>query len=62
MPKSKRDKIVALTRTDKKTKEHKVSLIDSIKESSDKWTYCWLFTVGDMRNSHLKDVRSAWNK
>lgn len=31
-----------------------------IKESASKWTYLWLFNVGDMRNSHLKEVRSQW--
>ncbi|CED82276.1 mrna turnover protein 4-like protein [Phaffia rhodozyma] len=60
MPKSKREKVVSLTKTDKKTKQHKSGLIEAVRESADEWTYCWLFNVGDMRNSHLKEVRAAW--
>ncbi|EJC98948.1 uncharacterized protein FOMMEDRAFT_113538 [Fomitiporia mediterranea MF3/22] len=60
MPKSKRAKVVSLTKVAKKTKEQKASLINEIQENADKWRYCWLFEVGTMRNTHLKTVRSLW--
>lgn len=33
-----------------------------IQENADKWQYCWLFEVGNMRNSHLKTVRKLWKE
>ena len=35
-------------------------IVLQIKASAEAWTYCWLFSVEDMRNSHLKEVRAAW--
>ncbi|THH06882.1 hypothetical protein EW145_g3772 [Phellinidium pouzarii] len=60
MPKSKRSKIVSLTKVAKKTKEQKESLFTEVQENVDKWRYCWLFEVGAMRNTHLKTVRNLW--
>ncbi|EJU03337.1 hypothetical protein DACRYDRAFT_78248 [Dacryopinax primogenitus] len=60
MPKSKRSKVVSLTKTDKKTKENKAKLIEDIKENVSKWKYVYVFDVSDMRNGALKDVRKAW--
>jgi len=60
MPKSKRAKVVSLTKVAKKTKEQKGSLITEVQENVDKWAYCWVFEVGAMRNSHLKQVRQLW--
>ncbi|KAI0647775.1 mRNA turnover protein 4-like protein [Trametes meyenii] len=60
MPKSKRSKIVSLTKVAKKTKEQKNALLQEVQENADKWQYCWLFEVGNMRNSHLKTVRRLW--
>ncbi|KAI0669248.1 mRNA turnover protein 4-like protein [Trametes maxima] len=60
MPKSKRAKIVSLTKVAKKTKEQKNALLQEVQENADKWQYCWLFEVGNMRNSHLKTVRRLW--
>ncbi|KAL4249068.1 Ribosome assembly factor mrt4 [Abortiporus biennis] len=60
MPKSKRSKVVSLTKVAKKTKEHKGAMITELQENADKWQYCWLFEVGNMRNSHLKTVRKLW--
>ncbi|THH28268.1 hypothetical protein EUX98_g5920 [Antrodiella citrinella] len=54
MPKSKRSKLVSLTKVAKKTKEQKGALMQELQENADKWSYCWLFEVGNMRNSHLK--------
>ncbi|KZT09389.1 mRNA turnover protein 4-like protein [Laetiporus sulphureus 93-53] len=60
MPKSKRSKVVSLTKVTKKTREHKNALLKEVQENADKWEYCWLFEVGNMRNSHLKTVRKLW--
>ncbi|KAI0036526.1 ribosomal protein L10-domain-containing protein [Vararia minispora EC-137] len=60
MPKSKRQKLVSLTKVTKKNKEHKSALITELQENAEKWQYCWLFEVGNMRNAHLKTVRTLW--
>ncbi|GBE83117.1 mRNA turnover protein 4-like protein [Sparassis latifolia] len=60
MPKSKRSKLVSLTKVAKKTREQKNALLKEVQENADKWQYCWLFEVGNMRNSHLKTVRRLW--
>ncbi|KAF7346500.1 Ribosome assembly factor mrt4 [Mycena sanguinolenta] len=62
MPKSKRSKLVSLTKVAKKTKEQKGALIKDLQENADKWKYCWLFQVGAMRNTHLKTVRKLWKE
>ncbi|EOR04717.1 hypothetical protein E3P92_00996 [Wallemia ichthyophaga] len=60
MPKSRRNKLVSLTETEKKTREHKEALVDLIRQAADDNKYCWIIEAGDMRNSGLKDVRAAW--
>ncbi|KAG5638712.1 hypothetical protein H0H81_010694 [Sphagnurus paluster] len=60
MPRSRRSKLVSLTKVDKKTKEQKNAMMQELKASSEKWRYCWLFEVGSMRNAHLKTVRKLW--
>nr|GAT43625.1 predicted protein [Mycena chlorophos] len=60
MPRSKRSKLVSLTKVEKKTREHKGALMKELQENAEKWKYCWLFQVGAMRNTHLKTVRKLW--
>jgi len=43
MPKSKRSKVVSLTKTDKKTREWKESLFNKIREAVDNHDYVFLF-------------------
>ncbi|CAE6533867.1 unnamed protein product [Rhizoctonia solani] len=31
-----------------------------IREHAQKWKYAWVFSVGDMRNAALKDIRAQW--
>jgi len=62
MPKSKRSKVVSLTKTEKKGREKKEALVQQIQENVDKWRYLWLFQVGSMRNAHLKDIRADWKE
>ncbi|KAF9649404.1 hypothetical protein BDM02DRAFT_1843202 [Thelephora ganbajun] len=60
MPKSKRAKVVSLTKVAKKTRQQKEGLITDVQANIDKWKYCWLFEVGNMRNGHLKTIRKLW--
>lgn len=60
MPRSKRNTVIALTKTDKKPKEHKGELITTIRTHSDEFQYLWVFDVEHMRNNILQEVRTAW--
>eukprot|EP00842_Homolaphlyctis_polyrhiza_P000021 jgi/Hompol1/1019/HPOL_004418-RA len=60
MPKSKRSKIVNLTKTDKKGREDKEKLFAQIRDSVDKYSYIYVFEVLNMRNAYLKEVRADW--
>jgi mRNA turnover protein 4 len=35
---------------------------NQIQVHADKWKYCWLFEVGNMRNAHLKTIRKLWKE
>ena len=59
-PRSKRNTVVALTQTDKKTKAHKGELINTIREQAEQFAYVWVFDVEHMRNNILQEVRTAW--
>lgn len=61
MPRSKRNTTVALTKVDKKGKEAKGQLLDSVRQSADDFEFLWVFSVEHMRNNILKEVRTAWN-
>ncbi|EEB94568.1 hypothetical protein MPER_06598 [Moniliophthora perniciosa FA553] len=60
MPKSKRSKLVSLTKVEKKDRSHKEAQIKLIPENADQWKYCWLFEVAAYRNGHLQTVRKLW--
>lgn len=60
MPKSKRDKKVSLTKTVKKGLESKQNLIEKLRQSVDIYRHVFVFSVANMRNNKLKDVRTAW--
>ncbi|XP_053725371.1 mRNA turnover protein 4 homolog [Synchiropus splendidus] len=60
MPKSKRDKKVSLTRTVKKGLESKQKLIQELRSCVDTYKRLFIFSVAHMRNSRLKDIRTAW--
>ncbi len=60
MPKSKRDRKVSLTNTRKKGLELKQKLIEEVRECVDKYARIFLFSVENMRNSKIKDVRNMW--
>lgn len=60
MPKSKRDKKISLTRTTKKGLELKQNIIQEIRKCVDAYARIFVFSVENMRNNKLKDVRQEW--
>jgi mRNA turnover protein 4 len=61
MPKSKRSKVTTLSKTPvRSTKASKVALVNEIQQQIDQYDHVWLFSVGDMRNEGLKEVRTQW--
>jgi mRNA turnover protein 4 len=61
MPKSKRQRVTTLTKTPgRTTRASKVALVNEIRANIDQFEHVWLFSVGDMRNEGLKEVRQQW--
>ncbi|KAJ3362489.1 mRNA turnover 4 [Allomyces arbusculus] len=60
MPKSKRQRTVHLTRTDKVGRPAKDKLITAIRDAAESFKYIHVLAVENMRNVALKDVRSEW--
>ncbi|TVY75721.1 Ribosome assembly factor [Lachnellula suecica] len=58
MPKSKRAKVVHLTKVDKKGKELTLKLFANVRECLDQYQHCFVFSVENMRNTYLKAVRN----
>jgi len=58
MPKSKRAQKVSLTRTQKKGRDRKASIIDEVRECCDSYSSVYAFDADNMRNAALKDVRA----
>jgi len=61
MPKSKRDRVVPLTKTVKKGKALKQKLIESIQDSVNEFSNIFVFSAENMKNSKLKEIRAAWS-
>jgi len=61
MPKSKRNRFVSLTATQKKSfSQIKEKLVNEVRQCCDKYDRIFIFSVQNMRNSKLKDVRTQW--
>lgn len=58
MPKSKRARVIHTSKVQKKDSSHSASLFTSIREASSVYTHILVFTVSNMRNTYLKDVRA----
>ena len=58
MPKSKRAKVVHLTKVEKKGKDGTLKQFHNVQESAEKQQYVFVFAVDNMRNAYLKDVRA----
>nr|KAF6379443.1 MRT4-like protein, ribosome maturation factor [Myotis myotis] len=52
--------LVSLTKTAKKGLELKQNLIEELRKCVDTYKYLFIFSVANMRNSKLKDIRNAW--
>ncbi|KAF3079577.1 mRNA turnover and ribosome assembly protein [Orbilia oligospora] len=60
MPKSKRNKLISLTKTQKKGRENNVRIFDAIRAALDEHSFVWVFSVASMRNAQLKEVRAEF--
>jgi len=61
MPKSKRQKLVSLTQVTKRVgKERKEELIQQVRDYVDQFNNIYLFSVDNMRNSKLKELRAKF--
>jgi len=50
-----------LSKVDKKGKELSLKLFANVRESLDQYQYCFVFSVENMRNTYLKDVRNEFS-
>ncbi|XP_044490125.1 mRNA turnover protein 4 homolog [Mangifera indica] len=57
MPKSKRDRAVTLSKTKKKGREHKESIVNSIREAVENYNSIYVFSFENMRNLKFKEFR-----
>ncbi|OVA02756.1 Ribosomal protein L10/acidic P0 [Macleaya cordata] len=57
MPKSKRNKAVTLSKTKKKGREHKESIVNSIRQAVDDYNSIYVFSFENMRNLKFKEFR-----
>ncbi|KAL1516860.1 hypothetical protein ABEB36_000700 [Hypothenemus hampei] len=60
MPKSKRDKKISLTKTDKKGLALKQKIVEDVRNCIEKYNSVYLFTFKNMRNEKMKEVREQW--
>ena len=60
MPKSKRARVVHLSKTDKKGKELSERLFANVREAAEKYQHIFVFSVENMRNTYLKGVRTEF--
>jgi len=60
MPRSKRDKKVSLTNTKKKGLQEKQALVEEVRTCLEDYERVFVFSVCNMRNSKLKEVRNKW--
>jgi mRNA turnover protein 4 len=61
MPKSKRVKVVSLTKTGRKDKDFKTAAISTIRDNVENFSNIFVFSFENMRTAVFKDVRIALN-
>ncbi|XP_043715095.1 mRNA turnover protein 4 homolog [Telopea speciosissima] len=57
MPKSKRNRPVTLSKTTKKGRNHKESIVNSIRQAVDSYNSIYVFSFENMRNQKFKEFR-----
>eukprot|EP00003_Mantamonas_plastica_P022140 TRINITY_DN3711_c0_g2_i1.p1 TRINITY_DN3711_c0_g2~~TRINITY_DN3711_c0_g2_i1.p1 ORF type:complete len:278 (+),score=108.98 TRINITY_DN3711_c0_g2_i1:242-1075(+) len=62
MPKSKRQKKIRLTNTDAKGRDRKEAFMQQVRECVQEYDNIYVFSVNNMRNYHLKDLRQERNQ
>ncbi|XP_076685346.1 ribosomal protein LP0-like [Andrena cerasifolii] len=60
MPKSKRDKKISLTKTNKKGLVLKQQIVEDVRNCVEKYDRIFLISVHNMRNNKFKDLRADW--
>jgi mRNA turnover protein 4 len=61
MPKSKRNRLITLSKVQKQpSREKNERLYTAIREELENHTYAFIFSVDNMRNTFLKDIRAQW--
>ena len=61
MPKSKRAKVVHLSKVEKKDKEHRQKIYAEVQQAAETYPYIYVFAVSNMRNTYLKELRSEFD-
>ncbi|KAF2667071.1 mRNA turnover protein-like protein 4 [Microthyrium microscopicum] len=61
MPKSRRAKVVHLSKVEKKGKELSEKLYNGVREAADEYPFVFVFQVENMRNNYLKEVRTEFS-
>ncbi|GJP39031.1 hypothetical protein CLOM_g23424 [Closterium sp. NIES-68] len=57
MPKSKRNRLVTLSRVTKKGREQKESLVEAVRAAVEEYSDVYVFEFDNMRNTKLKELR-----
>uniref|UniRef100_A0A1D1XM22 Ribosome assembly factor mrt4 n=1 Tax=Anthurium amnicola TaxID=1678845 RepID=A0A1D1XM22_9ARAE len=57
MPKSKRNRVVTLSKAKKKGRNHKESIVNSIRQALDHYSSVYVFSFENMRNLKFKEFR-----
>lgn len=60
MPKSKRDKKISLTKTNKKGLVLKQKIIEDVRNCLTKYNSVYVFKYGSIRNKVMNDIREVW--
>ncbi|PWN29139.1 hypothetical protein BDZ90DRAFT_238222 [Jaminaea rosea] len=63
MPKTKRNKVISLTATQRSASdrsEAKTTLLSSVQQCAQEYPYIWLFSLANARTAYLQEVRKLW--